>query len=104
MAIKSATFETLYSLDKKTFERKCKPALKPSEYIPVKRLHLFYFMVYIGLGLIAITALSQILSNNPLVSVFIAVFLLLFSIRFARDYFSQLVSGILQRNIEKEES
>ena len=104
IAIKGASFETLYSLDKKIFERKCRPALRPSEYIAVKRSHLLYFMVYIGLGVIAVTALSQILSNNPAVSFIIAVFLLLFSIGFARDYFSQLVSVMLQRDIEKEES
>lgn len=104
MAIKSASLETLYSLDKKTFERKCKPALKPSEYIAVRRSHLLYFMIYVGLGVGALTTLSQILSNNPFVSIIIALFFLFFSIHFAKDYFSQLVSDVLHEDIVREES
>lgn len=102
IAIKGASLETLYSLDKKIFERKCKPALKPSDYVAVERSHLLYFLIYTGLGVIAVTALSYALSKNPVVSFITAIVLTLFSIGFAKNYFSQLVSGVLHRGIEEE--
>jgi len=104
IAIKASSFETLYSFDKKIFETKCKPALKPSDYIAVKRYHLLYFLIYTILGVIAVTALSYVLSKNILVSVGTAVVLTLFSsIGFAGRYFSQLVSSVLKNNVEEEE-
>jgi hypothetical protein len=104
MAIKRAAFETLYSFEKKTFERKCRPALKPSEYIKVKRIHLLGFLVYTGLGIFSLSALAQVLSNNLGASILTGFFASLFSYGFARHYFSQLVSDKLQPVIEKEES
>jgi len=104
MAIKRAAFETLYSFEKTTFERKCRPALKPSEYISVKRLHLLGFLVYISLAVISLSVLAQVLSDNPVVSIVTGVVTSILSIGFARPYFSQLVSDKLQPVIKKEGS
>jgi len=103
MAIRASSFETLYSFDKKTFETKCKPALKPSDYIPVERAHLLYFLIYTALGVVGVAVVSYVLSKEIWVSVLSTLFFSVFSLRFARSYFSQLISCALKSKIEEED-
>lgn len=96
MAITRASFDTLYSFDNNTFVKKCKPALEPSNYVPVKREHLFYFLIYTVLAIASIAALSQILSGNTIVTAIVIAIMSFASFEFAKSYFSQL----FEKNVE----
>jgi hypothetical protein len=102
LAIKRSFFDEWYSFDKQTFEQKCKPALEPSNYIQVRKVHLLFFTAYVVVAIISLSSLSYLLSNsNPWVAAFIAFILVAFSYEFAKNYFTQLISEIVGEKREE---
>jgi hypothetical protein len=103
LAIKKSLFDEFYSFDKQTFEQKCKPALEPSNYIRVRKVHLLFFIVYVAIAIVSLSILFYLLSNsNPVVAVIIALISTVFSYEFARNYLTQLIAERLGE--KKEES
>jgi hypothetical protein len=102
LAIRRSSFDELYSFDKQTFEQKCKPALEPSNYIQVRKVHLLFFTAYVAVAIISLSSLSYLLSNsNPLVAAIIAFILAALSYKFAKNYFTQLISEIVGEKREE---
>jgi hypothetical protein len=103
LAIKKSLFDEFYSFDKQTFEQKCKPALEPSNYTRVRKVHLLFFIVYVAIAIVSLSILSYLLSNsNPVVAVIIALISTGFSYQFARNYLTRLIAERLGE--KKEES
>jgi hypothetical protein len=93
LAIKKCLFDEFYSFDKQVFEQKCKPALEPSNFVQVRKVHLLFFIGYVAIAIVSLSALSYLLLNsNPLAALIIAIVLTGFSYEFAKKYLVQLIS------------
>ena len=103
LAIKKSLFDEFYSFDKQTFEQKCKPALEPTNYIQVRKVHLWFFIGYVLAAVVSLSILSYLLSNSayPWATPIITVILTILSIGFARKYFTQLASEAIGEKKEE---